>query len=1448
MSKGNFILICQSGGKFTPNADGSLSYYGGDAHATSVNNETRFDELKSEIADMWNYDSDSITIKYFLPNNKQTLITISSDKDIQHMLDFHENSATVDVYVMAGENVASNISNTPTGMGHELTITQSDISNMPCSRSSRTTITEPVTPVDDLAVGAADAENVGQQKITRLWGNSITGLHQQFNSVNDFRDALRKYSIAHGFAYKYKRNNNKRHVSVKCKAEGCPWAVTASKFSTTQLFRITRISGTHTCGAGTGIGNCSQPKLVASIVKEKLRDNPNYTPKEIINEIRRDFGIELSYSHAYRGMEAAREELHGLYKEAYNRLPWLCEKMVETNPGSVATLITRDDLSFHRLFVAFHGSLFGFQNGCRPLLFLDTVTLKSRYQGELLAATAVDGNDGIFPVAFAIVDIANDDNWHWFLVQLKFVLSTSQSITFVADRQRGLSELVSNIFRNSYYGYCIHSLKESLKKDLRALLTQEVRVIATLFDAAYAPTREGFRKCTENIKNISPEAYEWILQSEPERWANAFFKGMPYNHITPSNARPFYSWVSELPELPIIQMIDTMRRKMMDLIYTRQVDSEQWTTRLTPSLEEKLQKEASKARSLEVLFSPGSTYEVRDDLGAVNVVNVDHWDCSCREWQITGLPCLHAVAVLGHIGRNIYDYCSKSFMSETYQLTYSKSINPVPTTDMPVHRESSPVQAMAGKKVIAICQSGGEFVTNKDGLFSYNGGEAHAIDIDHQTRLNEFKLEIAEMFNYGVGTMSIKYFLPGNKKTLITISNDKDLKRMINFHGDSVTADVYIITEENVVRDISNMPGSRSSRTTLSEAVVLANVPIDATFDTTHADAPIDATFDTTHADAPIDIPIETPLAILRSDSNDGKHHKAAQQWGNTITGVNQRFSSVHEFREALCKYSIAHGFAYKYKKNDSHRVTVKCKSEGCPWRIHASRLSTTQLICIKKMNATHTCEGAVVRSGYQATRSWVSSFIKEKLKVSPNYKPKDIADDIKRDYGIELNYSQAWRAKEIAREQLQGSYKEAYNQLPLFCEKIRETNPGSFASFITKDDSSFHRLFVSFHASLCGFQQGCRPLLFLDSTPLNSKYQGMILAATSVDGDDGVFPVAFAVVDAETDDNWRWFLLELKSAVSMSQPITFVADRQKGLKESIAEIFENAYHGYCLRYLAEKLNRDLKGQFSHEVKRLMIADLYAAAYAPRLEGFQRCAESIKSISLEAYNWVIQSEPEHWANAFFGGARYNHMVSNIGEMFYSWVSEAHELPITQMVDVIRGKMMELIYKRRMDSIQWLTRLTPSMEEKLQKETSKARSLEVLFSPGSTFEVRGDSIDVVDIDNWDCSCKGWQLAGLPCCHAIAVLECVGRISYDHCSRYYTTELYRLTYSESIHPVPNVDRPVQKESSEVVVTVTPPPTRRPPGRPKLKRTESQDVVKRQLQCSRCKGLGHNKTTCK
>lgn len=116
---------------------------------------------------------------------------------------------------------------------------------------------------------------------------------------------------------------------------------------------------------------------------------------------------------------------------------------------------------------------------------------------------------------------------------------------------------------------------------------------------------------------------------------------------------------------------------------------------------------------------------------------------------------------------------------------------------------------MVRGKLILICQFGGEFVTKDDGSLSYAGGEAHALDISPETVFDDLKYKLAETCNLEYKSLSIKYFLPGNRRTLITLSNDKDLKRMYDFHGDSVTADVFLMGREGFVPKPSDMPAHR---------------------------------------------------------------------------------------------------------------------------------------------------------------------------------------------------------------------------------------------------------------------------------------------------------------------------------------------------------------------------------------------------------------------------------------------------------------------------------------------------------------------------------------------------------------------------------------------------------------------------------------------------------------
>jgi hypothetical protein len=144
-----------------------------------------------------------------------------------------------------------------------------------------------------------------------------------------------------------------------------------------------------------------------------------------------------------------------------------------------------------------------------------------------------------------------------------------------------------------------------------------------------------------------------------------------------------------------------------------------------------------------------------------------------------------------------------------------------------------------------------------------------------------------------------------------------------------------------------------------------------------------------------------------------------------------------------------------------------------------------------------------------------------------------------------------------------------------------------------------------------------------------------------------------------------------------------------------------------------------------------------------------------------------------------------------------------------------------------------------------------RHWDVLASTYDVLEVRsGAKAFAVNLTNQTCSCRLWQLSGFPCIHAVAAYMHLSRDADEGVCHWYSQEMWANVYQFSIRPVlgslfwirTNNDPPL------------PPIVRKMPGRPKKARVKAPDennsqVSRRgkQMRCSNCQTVGHNKTTC-
>ena len=147
-------------------------------------------------------------------------------------------------------------------------------------------------------------------------------------------------------------------------------------------------------------------------------------------------------------------------------------------------------------------------------------------------------------------------------------------------------------------------------------------------------------------------------------------------HLTLNIAEALNSWLLEAHELPILPMFERIRHQLMNW-FTKRRDLEMNTTgSIVSHIAEKIETIIrDRAHRYRFSSSDNIQFEVRSGVTTIDyLVNLELRTCSCFQWQSTGYPYPHTIAILITTQQNPQLYTVPFFTLENYRSTYSAAI------------------------------------------------------------------------------------------------------------------------------------------------------------------------------------------------------------------------------------------------------------------------------------------------------------------------------------------------------------------------------------------------------------------------------------------------------------------------------------------------------------------------------------------------------------------------------------------------------------------------------------------------------------------------------------------------------------------------------------------------------------------------------------------------------
>jgi hypothetical protein len=224
-----------------------------------------------------------------------------------------------------------------------------------------------------------------------------------------------------------------------------------------------------------------------------------------------------------------------------------------------------------------------------------------------------------------------------------------------------------------------------------------------------------------------------------------------------------------------------------------------------------------------------------------------------------------------------------------------------------------------------------------------------------------------------------------------------------------------------------------------------------------------------------------------------------------------------------------------------------------------------------------------------------------------------------------------------------------------------------------------------------------------------------------------------------------------------------------------------------------------------------------------------------------------------WSRSQFSElSKVDYVHNNLAESFNSTIRKLKDLYLADLLDMIRIEYAEKFHFRlEIANAKFMGHIIIPNVMKALKQKTEGLNMNMRFVSDTKSEVsffdksNKEWRYPVDLEAKTCTCRQWQLTGLPCIHALFFITSltgpVGDIQqYVH--DYYSVAMFRATYA---HALPALEGKQQWDRVDPGFKLCAPVLKRAAGRPRKSRHRRRSEGgggARVRKCTRCGGTGH------